>query len=177
MGLGWDGWDGNARTTSGGPGLGQLLSPPSAAGGLERGAAAAGQSWEHSRAAAAPPSRLPRLGEKFCKKKILFCPWLGVSALILAQEPWGFPCRGSGRCSLISGVAFIQVGVELEQERGSQKLWNLQNSFHHFKIQALPGLPARPRRPGPSPSPSRGFLPLQGLWGERGISGAALSPV
>uniref|UniRef100_A0A8C0UQ98 SWI/SNF related BAF chromatin remodeling complex subunit C1 n=1 Tax=Cyanistes caeruleus TaxID=156563 RepID=A0A8C0UQ98_CYACU len=32
-------------------------------------------------------------------------------------------------------------------------------------------------RPGPSHSPSQGFLPLRGLWGERGVSGAALSPV
>lgn len=83
---------------------------------------------------------------------------------------------------MISRVAFGWVGVEVGLERDSQKLWNLQNHFHHLKIKDLPGLPARlpvPRRerPGPSHSPSQGFLPLQGLWGEHGISGAALSPV
>lgn len=35
------------------------------------------------------------------------------------------------------------VGVEVGLERGSQKLWNLQNHFHHLKIRDLPGLPAR----------------------------------
>lgn len=94
---------------------------------------------------------------------------------------WDFPCQGSGFCSLIPGVAFIQVGVELGLERSSQKktleppeslppLKSLKICQVFQQDSAVPW-------PGPSHSPSQGFLPLQALWGERGISGAALSPV
>lgn len=139
---------------------------PRAAAGLGRGAAAAGRPGS-SPELLLHTSSLPKLGESPAKSP--FLPMVRVLCPLLAQECLGFPCRGSGCCSLTSGVAFVRVGLE----RGSQNLWNLQNRFQHLKIQALPGLPAQ----GPSHSPSQGFLPLQALWGERGISGAALSPV
>lgn len=146
MGLGWDGWDGNARTTSGRPGrqrtrLGQLLSLPHCSWRGGEGNSFSRRIWEHPRAAAAH-LQAAKTWEKVLQK-VHFCPWFGFSALTLARERLGFPCRGSGGCSLISRVACGQVGVEVGLERGSQKLWNLQNHFHHVKIRDLPGLPAR----------------------------------
>lgn len=99
------------------------------------------QIWEHPRAAAVHLQAAKTWGEAL--QKALFFPWFRFSALIPARERLGFPCRGSGGCSLISRVAFSQVGVEVGLERGSQKLWNFQNHFHHLKIKDLPGLPAR----------------------------------
>lgn len=145
MGLGWDGWDGNARTTSGRPGrrrtrLGQLLSPPTAAGGLGKGTASAGGSGARQSCCCTPPG-CQNLGKSPAKSP--FLPVVRVVCPHSAQERLGFPCQGSGGCSLVSRVAFVQVKVEVGLERGSQKLWNLQNHFHHLKIKDLPGLPAR----------------------------------
>lgn len=136
--MGWDGWDGNARTTSGWPGqqqtwLGQLLSPPPAAGGLGKGEAAAGRSGS------APelllhPSRLPKLGEKSCKKT-LFCPWLGFSALITAQERWGFPAEGLDAAPRSQGWFLSRWELRLGWREAPKRLWNLQNRFHHLKIK------------------------------------------
>lgn len=150
IGLGWLGWECQIYLWT--AGAGTAPASPTAAGGLGKGAAAAGT---------AGSSRAARTGEKSCKKtlqKPFSCPCLGSSAPILSRERWAFPCRGSGRCSLVSGVAFVQVGVELGLERGSRELWNLQNRFHRLKIKDLPGLPAGlrgavPRAAGAFPFP------------------------
>lgn len=174
--MGWDGWDGNARTTSGRPGLGQLLAPPSAAAGLGKGAAAAGTAGS-SPELLLRSSRLPKLGEKSCKKSFS----ARGSGSLPHPGAFGVSLPRSGRCSWVSGLPFVQLGLELGLERDSQKLWNPQNHFQHLKLKDLPGLPAglhgatESGRGLPIPFPR---LPsLQALWGECGVSGAALSPV
>lgn len=178
IGLGWLGWECQNYLWTAGAGTAPVTPQCSCRGG--EGNSCSRHSWERPRAAAAHLQAAKTWGKVL--QKVLFCPWFGFCALILALEHLGFPCRGSGHCSLISGVLFVQLGVEVGLERGSHKLWNLQNHFQQFKNEGFARSSSTTpqchrERPGPSHSPSQGFLPLQGLWGECGVSGAALSPV
>lgn len=139
IGLGWLGWECQNYLWTAGAGTAPVTPQCSCRAG--EGNSCSRHSWEHPRAAAAHLQAAKTWGKVL--QKVLFCPWFGFCALILALEHLGFPCPGSGHCSLISGLLFVQLGVEIGLERGSHKLWNLQNHFQHLKIKALPGLPAR----------------------------------
>lgn len=174
FGLGWLGWEcQNYLWTAG---AGTAPGTPQCSCRAGQGSSCSRHSWEQPRAAAALLQAAKTWGKVL--QKVLFCPWFGFSA---SSGAFGVSLPRSGRCSWVSGLPFVQLGLELGLERDSQKLWNPQNHFQHLKLKDLPGLPAglhgatESGRGLPIPFPR---LPsLQALWGECGVSGAALSPV
>lgn len=92
IGLGWLGWECQNYLWTARVAAGTAPVTPSAAGGVGRGAAAAGRSGSTPELLL-HPSRLPKLGEKSCKKSFS-ARGSGSLPSSWPRSVWGFPAEG-----------------------------------------------------------------------------------